>query len=395
MLRTVAIFLVFSVTAPAFAATFHVARDGSGDYTVIQAAVDAAASGDTIMIGPGRYNEGTTVTTRGWTEYVRILIRQAELTLIGSGSEQTIIGPTTPWDLSQGGNRGIEAGTYWQSLRVHVSDIGFENMGYGINGAEAPNVMTIQRCRFYNNARSVQFYDGGTLTISDSIFDQMPRNYKQVTAILCNSVIIERCQFELADAHQWIQSAVHLESATVVSVTDCTFTGGDGALALLGVGAAVVGRCQFHNQTAAVPTRLGRGILIAGSPVNISDCSFDLQTIALRIDSSPNVTMARSTIADVTDASIHFDDVDILNVHDCVLARGAQYTVWQWFPCDGKAGADMPHLNMTNNDWETSSADSIASWIRTCQYVVDYIPFIGQPVAVENKSWGGVKALYR
>lgn len=384
-----------SAAIPASGATLRVARDGSGEYAVIQAAVDAAASGDTILIGPGRYNEGATVTTPGWTEYVRVLIRQPELTLIGAGADRTIIGPTTPWDLSQGGNRGIEAGSYWHSLRVHVSDIGFENMGYGINGAEAPDVMTIQRCRFYNNAKSVQFYNGGTLSISDSVFDQMPRNYQLMFAMLCDDVVIERCQFALADAHFWIQTAVQLQSVSAATLTDCAFAGGDGGLSLIGVGAAVVDRCHFHNQTAADPNRLGRGIEIAGSPANVISCYFDMQTNALRIASSPSVTVSRTIIADVTDASIHFDDVDVLNVHDCVLAHGARYTVLQRSPCGAKAGADMPHLNMTNNDWGTVSADSIAAWIRACTYVVDYVPFVGQPVATESTSWGDLKARFR
>lgn len=384
-----------SLAIPASGATLHVARDGSGEYAVIQSAVDAAASGDTILIGPGRYDEGSMVATPGWTEFVRVLIRQPELTLIGAGSDQTIIGPTTPWDLSRGGNRGIEVGTYWHSRRVHVADIGFENMGYGVNGAEAPDDMTIQRCRFYKNAQSVLFYDGGTLSVSDSVFDQMPRNYQLLFASLCDNVVIERCHFALADAHQWVQSAVQVQSVSAASVTNCVFSGGDGALSLIGVGTAVVGRCQFHNQTAAVPTRLGRGIEIAGSLVDVNECYFDSQTNALRIVSSPGVTMSRSVIADVTEASIHFDDVDVLNVHDCALARGAQYTVWQWFPCEGKAGAAMPHLNMTNNDWGTSSADSIEAWIRTCSYVVDYVPFVGQPVATESTTWGDLKARFR
>ncbi len=395
MLRAVVLFLALIVVLPASAATLHVARDGSGEFTVIQAAVDAAASGDTVMIGPGRYDEGAIVSCPGWTAFVRVLIRQTELTIIGAGPGQTIIGPTTPWDLSRGWNRGIEAGPGWNSMRVHVSDIGFENMGYGISGAEAPEALTIDRCRFYNNAKSVFFYAGGDLSITDSVFDQAPRNYEFVIAIACSSVIVDASQFTLADAHQWTQSAVHLESSVVASVTNCVFSGGDGALALVGAGSSTVQGCRFHNQTAATPYRLGCGILISASPVNVSNCSFDMQTNALRIISSPSVTMTQSVIADATDASIQFDDVGALTVHDSVLARGRQYTVWQWFPCDGKAASSPTNLDMTNNDWGTASADSIASWIHTCGRVVDYVPFIGQPVPTESTSWGNLKAQYR
>lgn len=39
----------------AWSETWRVAGDGSGDWLSIQAAVEASASGDTILISPGRY----------------------------------------------------------------------------------------------------------------------------------------------------------------------------------------------------------------------------------------------------------------------------------------------------------------------------------------------------
>ena len=39
------------------ARTWYLEKDGSGDFAVIQEAVDAAASGDTLRIGPGRWYE--------------------------------------------------------------------------------------------------------------------------------------------------------------------------------------------------------------------------------------------------------------------------------------------------------------------------------------------------
>lgn len=53
--------LLFSVSA--LAATHVVAADGSGDFTSIQAAIDAAASGDTIEVDDGVYAEGVAVTS--------------------------------------------------------------------------------------------------------------------------------------------------------------------------------------------------------------------------------------------------------------------------------------------------------------------------------------------
>ena len=79
--------------------TWYVERDGSGDFVVIQDAVDAASDGDIIMIGPGRFDEYQTAGPIAYDVYV--LIRNKSLTFIGAGPEATIIGPADanhhPW----------------------------------------------------------------------------------------------------------------------------------------------------------------------------------------------------------------------------------------------------------------------------------------------------------
>lgn len=42
------------------AATWRVEKDGSGDFMIIQQAVEAAADGDTIRIGAGRFDDVAT-----------------------------------------------------------------------------------------------------------------------------------------------------------------------------------------------------------------------------------------------------------------------------------------------------------------------------------------------
>ncbi len=156
--------IIIAMAVPGFAVTFRVERDGSTDFSVIQDAVNAAASGDTILIGPGRYNEGEIVSTAGWTEFVRVLVHQNELTIIGAGADETIFGSTVDYDYdSQGDDRGIEAGPYFGSNYLRVENIGFENMGREIIGCTSPDIVVIENCRFDSNYNGVYSTTTGAL----------------------------------------------------------------------------------------------------------------------------------------------------------------------------------------------------------------------------------------
>ena len=98
------VFLSLGATAAA-GRTWTVRKDGTGDFQVIQDAVDASSDGDLIDIGPGRFDDYQTVYHNGtpiWDVYV--LIEGKNLTLDGAGSNQTIIGPADQgFHLGQGG----------------------------------------------------------------------------------------------------------------------------------------------------------------------------------------------------------------------------------------------------------------------------------------------------
>jgi pectin methylesterase-like acyl-CoA thioesterase len=61
-------------------------------YTTIQAAVDAAVGGDTIMVAEGVYTQGETVLIDGNNSYSRVCIRKKPgLKLIGAGRGKSVI----------------------------------------------------------------------------------------------------------------------------------------------------------------------------------------------------------------------------------------------------------------------------------------------------------------
>ena len=114
----VLLYILFSHPFFAVATTWHVEQDGSGDFTVIQAAVDAASSGDVIMIGPGRY------TGLSYQNSVALLPGDRDLTLIGAGADVSILSGE-----ALDGTQGVSGLTrYGESDRyLEIKDLAFEH----------------------------------------------------------------------------------------------------------------------------------------------------------------------------------------------------------------------------------------------------------------------------
>jgi hypothetical protein len=79
-MRTLIVFAIalLCLALSASAAVRYVSAYGGGQYTTLIAACTAAASGDTILIGPGTYTESSITTTK-------------RLYWIGAGWDQTLV----------------------------------------------------------------------------------------------------------------------------------------------------------------------------------------------------------------------------------------------------------------------------------------------------------------
>ena len=71
----------------ALAATWFVAPDGTGDFTSIQAALDASGSGDAIVVAAGTYSEGEAYNAT----YAGGLIVDHPVSIIGAGAGEVIV----------------------------------------------------------------------------------------------------------------------------------------------------------------------------------------------------------------------------------------------------------------------------------------------------------------
>ena len=369
--------------------TWRVEKDGSGDFSVIQDAVDASASGDTIHVGPGRYNEGQIATCPGWSEFVRVLVTKSELTFIGSGST-SIIGQDTPWELSQGWHKGIVAMTYWGNNAVHVRDLTFENVSEAVY-TENSAAVEIVNSTFRHNRESVSVAFGGNLWIRNCRFEYQPRDARHVFSYSNEYSEIADCDFILDDHNIWIQEHLQVMSVSQSLIVNCRFLGGDSGVGAY-VGPATIDRCYFQNQTSQAVT------VELGSTMSLTNCNFLGVNRLTRSGSYYNHIVARGCVFDqVGECTIRIGYTGSVDIQECDLGRGVLGVVYLDDYCE-----KTPMLiDMRNNYWGTDSADSIQAWIRdshdsaqTCGTVL-YEPFEGSSTPTESTTWGALKSLFR
>jgi hypothetical protein len=370
------------------ARTWYVERDG-GAFKDIQSAVDVAASGDTIRISPGRFNEGRIYSNPGWTELVRVLVTQHRLTIIGSG-EETIIGQTEPWDLSQGWHHGIYAGGWYGNQEIEIRNIRFENMAFAVT-VEENHRGDVADCWFGGNHTSIITFDGEVLNVDRCRFENSARNGVLLVAISRSNVNVRDCEFILPYYHQWVQSSLNLSIVNNGLIEDCTFTGGYGGI-FAADGEAIFRNCTFDNQrfTSSAVGFLGRLIL--------EHCTYRNATIAMGTgDSSAELVARHCVVESARDCSVEVNSIPTVSIQDCDLAAGSRGTVW----VRDCTVSPSPVLDFTNNYWGTDDADEIQGLIRdhntdpaVCQ-VVNFIPFRSHSVPVHSMSLSGVKGLFR
>ena len=127
-------------------AVLYVEKDGSGDFTVIQAAVDAASDGDIIMIGAGRFDDYETVPN--WGD-LRVWVRDGKsLTFQGAGPEETIIGPSE-WP---GDYQGWGIVSSRDMMTIQIKGIRFENLDVLAVELNSNNAV-VENCKFFNRRR--------------------------------------------------------------------------------------------------------------------------------------------------------------------------------------------------------------------------------------------------
>lgn len=380
---------LLSAASLSIAGTITVRKDGAGDFIVLHEALSAAADGDSILIGPGEFTEMTWVRLPGWNWDAQVsgYATAQDLTIIGSGLEQTVIGPTS----------------YFGSSATS-SPIGIVHTD---GGTLAIKDLTVRNC--YTDV-----YVIGTIEMSNCLMDKS-----------------EVCIFWPATGNGgWIRDSV-IRSGLGLSPT------GLWVLPYGGGAGITMERCRSEGVETIIDGI--EGMTIVGS-------EFIDEVIGISIYNNGRVYLQDCVVSEMSRYGVRFSfgSDGYCEIRDSEVSGGwaaldtggnalrPRFVVegsrlvggsvavlrarYRPGPCQvvasdlikgsGPVVQCSPSYEVVTHDlrsnyWGTANEAEIQSWVID-QYddpeipaTVLYSPFEGQPVSIESTTWSELKVLYR
>ena len=375
---------------PCLASTWHVELDGSGDFTVIQDAVDAAAAGDTIYVGPGRFDTRRPIP--GWDDFQStVSIQKNRMVVIGSGADQTILGADTVyWDYRC--IAVIESAETVDSFYIRDVAIvgGYDGIHYERDGLD------VQSCEFANSSSGISVFGSRDCSIRDSYFHD---HVIPVISYSSNENIgIYNCRVERAEIGLAMQGVVD------AVIRDCVITECQSGFQFVG-STGSISNCQV----AGIPGEEfgGGGWFTEGSVVEMSDCTIDYSMTdtysAMDVRNWAIVSGQRNEIrgGGHTTLRVH-GQAHLEGFFSNSIYKAEDYALVANYYNPSLTGP-LVTMNLTNNYWGTEDASLIEAWIDDAQdhpdnldywMIVDYSPYFSESVPTEDASWGDVKAMY-
>ncbi len=222
----------------AWADTWMVLSDGTGDAPTIQAAVDLAQAGDTVLVGPGTY---TDIHMDGGGEFVAVEMKSGVALRSTDGATSTVIDVTSS-NISRGMVcRNCDSATVIEGFKITGGDT-FAGAGMLIYGG-APRILD---CIFFDAYGGM----GGGMHVTGSATPEIAGNLFDENEACCG-----------------LGGAILIDDGSAPTVTDNVFTGnvsfGGGAIALQNAD----GLIEDNEFTGNTGTGGGALAVWSGSPV--------------------------------------------------------------------------------------------------------------------------------
>jgi len=381
--------IALCIGSATFGATWTVEKDGSGDFTVIQDAVDASASGDTIVIGPGRFDDFSNVHWGTWT---LAAVEDKGLTFVGAGAGQTILGPENYGDIDDSAVVCISVRAEGETTRV--SNLTFENVQLRCITIGMSGRLEVDDCVFQFAGGGIAGVLGDGGWIRNSEFSDI-NTHLTAEAICLNApsveVLVENCRFDHC------QGAVgsYWGGCTGIVVRQCEII--DGFIGVLFASGA-----SGHVEDCTLTRLTQYGCTVSGGgAVVVENNEFDLTgTIGWCYgmgygshEVHNNVFKGSTVLIGLFCPSC---DLDISN--NLFLRTGPE--AWYIRPSTSPyLPSEVVPVDFTNNSWGTEDPDEVAAWIydyaddENYRYTVDFLPMSGV-VATEPRNWSSIKSLF-
>lgn len=381
MFRLMLIVVVLCASLPAWGTTWTVQADGSGDVPTIQAAMDAAASGDTIQLGPGVFDDHG--PDPGWPSHDLYFKVWTDVTILGAGRDATIIGR--------------------QDSEHHGPPVDVMQVAHGVH---------------------VEIRDL-TLQLND-------HTSAALMMLGPSSVVVTDCGFRGAT------SGVHSSGSTRLDIVDCAFEDIRGhAVSLNTDGPATVQGCRFAD--------VDLGVAIWGGEARVADTEFigdpdDPSSVGANVGEMSSASFRRCTLHDHGRSSIHLE-AGTVDLNDCHIGQGSGVgldiydallrgrnnvitgstaamlihriiethefhrnhiiTSGGWTVQAGWWYGDGGQFDLAHNWWGTDDPEQIAASILDhaddpeILLEVTFSPFLDEPTATEARSLSDIKAMFR
>ena len=379
--------LVFGVlctigVGQALARTWYVELDGSGDFADIQPAVDASAAGDTIRIGPGRFDTFHPCVAPGWTEDAIVSVTQNNLTFLGSGKGITVLGPSEYY------------GTPSTSPKVFCSIDSYDGI--------------IRDMTMENVEQGIYWFEG-RLVVEGCVFRAFHQSFIGISPLWANGSVVN-CEFEFSNGGSaciiggtpqdfTVQNCVFKGWGFGVRVgnssQNITISGSVFEYSYLGIqfdwqSTGSVNNCDLRN-IAYMGVSISDFSNVTLDRVNIDGSDIGVSVLAGAVMSGTNVVIENTVSAGV---QVHLQGNATL--HNSHILPGSGRAV----SCTEYPG-DYRVLDMTGNYWGTTDRDSIAAMINDSNddplvhCTVEFEPFADGPVPTKKESLGGFRSMFR
>ncbi len=368
------------------ARTWRVEKDGSGDYTNIQPAVDAASPQDTVLVGPGRYDTFWLFdSSLNWEVIVGVSVDS--LTIIGTDRETVIIGPTSLYPPQVDSADRQENTSYGIAYRVTnhwgvVENLTFENTWVGVNLYPSG---IVRNCTFRG-----MWYFGIHADKAIKTTITGCETYECTSAgIRIRSYGIGQILVDVSDCRvEGSQTGYYITHPNTV-MTNCIAVGCNTGFAL-GSGRATYNNILADGCYGGVVSDAGAILSVYNSIIRNSLYG-DISAIAGGYIHGSNLILAGGGAGETI-----YSANGLLDIHSSHIGHSIARSV----RVNYHIGPDDA-MDLTGNYWGTTSADSIAAWIwdshddPSILTTVRYEPFSPTPLPNENRSMGDVKAMFR